>query len=489
MKKLCKKTFFCIPIILLTVSCSNSQINTSEKLAEIKQHSWTELSSKYENLYLEDNMQNNISNEMLSEWWTILKDDTLAELIMLSLDNNKDLQKAKANVTEARAVLGINKAELLPWLDSSNNFERKKVSDNSPSEKTGVFNTYKLGIDASWEIDIFGGNRAKVEAAQKDLEAQYAELHAVWVSLTSEVVINYLSLRTLQERLSIAENNLKLQEDTVNLLQSKYNSKLIDELPLNQAKYTASQTEAIIPTIKINIEETLNRLAVLTGQLPGSLEKTLSEKKSLPDINEMIYVGIPADVLRQRPDIQMAEYKLEAQIARTKSAKADLKPKLILFGSIGLESYNSGSLLSTQSKGFSLTPQISFPIFHAGAIKNNIKVQSAKEEQYLAEYENTILNAVAEVRNALTSVSQENKKNFSLKEGVENAKLALKVTEDRYSNGLNDFESVLDAQRSLLSLQEQYVISQGQKISNLVGVFKALGGGWQPLFQQEKLSK
>lgn len=484
MGKQIKKILYYVPIILLTVSCSNSQSTISEKFSQSKQHKWTELSSKYENSYSDNKIQKNLSLDVLSNWWLVLEDDTLTQLINLSLNNNKSLQEARARVNEARAALGISQAKLLPWLDSNNGWERKKTSDNSPNP-SGIANVYKLGIDASWEIDIFGGNQYKIEAATADLQTQHAQLHSAWVTLTSEVAINYLSLRTLQERLSIAEANLALQEDTVQLLQSKYNNGLIDGLALNQAKYTASQTKSTIPTIKISIEETLNNLAVLTGQLPGSLEKKLIEKKSLPNINEMIYVGIPAETLRQRPDIQAAEYQLEAQIARTKSAKTDLKPKLILFGSIGLESISSGSLLSAGSKGFSIGPQISLPIFHAGAIRKNIKVQTAREEQYLAAYENTILNAVAEVRNSLTAINQETEKNISLKEGVQTASLALEISQEKYNNGLIDFQNVLDAQRALLSLEDQYAVSKGQKISNLVGLFKALGGGWEPLTSEQ----
>ena len=484
MGKQLKKILYYVPIILLTVSCSNSQSTISEKFSQSKQHKWTELSSKYENSYSDNKIQKNLSLDVLSNWWLVLEDDTLTQLINLSLNNNKSLQEARARVNEARAALGISQAKLLPWLDSNNGWERKKTSDNSPTP-SGIANVYKLGIDASWEIDIFGGNQYKIEAATADLQTQHAQLHSAWVTLTSEVAINYLSLRTLQERLSIAEANLALQEDTVQLLQSKYNNGLIDGLALNQAKYTASQTKSTIPTIKISIEETLNNLAVLTGQLPGSLEKKLIEKKSLPNINEIIYVGIPAETLRQRPDIQAAEYQLEAQIARTKSAKTDLKPKLILFGSIGLESISSGSLLSAGSKGFSIGPQISLPIFHAGAIRKNIKVQTAREEQYLAAYENTILNAVAEVRNSLTAINQETEKNISLKEGVQTASLALEISQEKYNNGLIDFQNVLDAQRALLSLEDQYAVSKGQKISNLVGLFKALGGGWEPLTSEQ----
>ena len=484
MKKLCKHISYSILTALFIISCSSTPSPTEKQFLESRQQKWTELSTEYDSPYFDGKQQESLSPEVLADWWKVLDDDTLTQLITLSLKNNRNLQEARAKVNEARAALGMSQAELLPWLDSNNAWGRAKIPDSFPAQ-SGIYEIYRLGIDASWEIDIFGSNRYKTEAAKSDLLTQNAQLHSTWVSLSSEVAVNYISLRTLQERLSIAENNLALQENTVQLLQSKYNNGLIDELNLNQAKYTSSQTKAAIPVIKINIEETLNNLAILTGQIPGSLEKELLKKKELPEINEMIYVGIPAEALRQRPDIQAAEHRLEAQIARTKSARADLLPKFKLFGSIGLESISSGSLLSGASQGFSLLPQISFPIFHAGAIRKNINVQSAREEQYLAAYENTVLTAAAEVRNSLTAVSQETEKNISLKEGVDSASKALTIAQKKYNNGLTDYQSVLDAQRSLLALEDQYAISKGQKISNLVGLFKALGGGWKPLTQED----
>ena len=484
MKKLCKQILCSTFMVLIIISCSSTPGPTEKQFLESKQQKWTELSTKYDSPYFDGKEQENLSPEVLADWWTVLEDDTLTELITLSLKNNRNLQEARAKVNEARAALGISQAELLPWLDSNNAWGRAKIPESFPGQ-SGIYEVYRLGIDASWEIDIFGGNRYKTDAAKSDLLAQNAQLHSTWVSLTSEIAVNYVSLRTLQERLTIAENNLALQESTVKLLQSKYKNGLIDEMNLNQAKYTASQTKATIPTIKINIEEIMNNLSLLTGQIPEKNKKKLLEKKELPDIDEMIYVGIPAEALRQRPDIQAAEHQLESQIARTKSARTDLLPKLKLFGSIGLESISSGSLLSGASQGFSLLPQITFPIFHAGAIRKNINVQSAREEQYLAVYENTVLNAAAEVRNSLVAISQETEKNTALKEGVDSAAAALKIAQKKYNNGLQDYQGVLDAQRSLLSMQDQYAISNGQKITNLVGLFKALGGGWKPLTQDD----
>ena len=293
--------------------------------------------------------------------------------------------------------------------------------------------------------------------------------------------MNYLSLRTLQDRLDIAQKNLALQTKTLKLLQSRYDAGLSDALALSQAKYTAEQTRSMIPPIRTSIEQTMNGLALLVGVVPGSLEEMLGEKKPLPKPDAVNLVGIPADYLRQRPDIRAAERRLAAQIARKKSAKTDLLPKFFLFGSVGLESLSSGNLFSSDSYSYGFGPKITWPIFHGGAIRNNIRVQTAREEQYLAAYEGAVLNAVAEVRDALTANSQERERNSALKQGVISARNALKVADDQYRNGLTNFNNVIDAQRALLLLEEQQAISEGQMTSNIVRLFKALGGGWEPL--------
>jgi len=268
----------------------------------------------------------------------------------------------------------------------------------------------------------------------------------------------------------------------VELLQSQYDSGLKDGLALSQAKYTMEQTRSTVPPLRTSIEETMNRLAILVGQVPGSLEEMLGEYRPLPKPEAVDLVGIPANSLRQRPDIYSAERRLAAQIARKKAAQRDLWPKFNLFGSIGLESFNSTSGLSlSDGVSYSFGPSISWPIFRGGAIRNNIKVQTAKQEQLLAAYEQTVLNAVAEVRNALTSETQERERNQSLQRGVEAARTAYEIAKDKYKNGLTDFNNVIGAQSALLTLEEQYAISEGQMLSNIVRVFKVLGGGWAPL--------
>jgi len=483
MKKL---TALMVALLFLGVgsSLSAARENTLPKDLQLELGKWTDLAKRYPMPYFASpEVPDAPAPEVLARWWDFLGDDTLTKLILLSLENNRDIRTARSKFAEARAALGISKSAVLPWIDGSGSFTNLKSGENAnlSGQQVGPVDLYKLGIDASWEIDFSGAQALKIEASAADLQAQYGALHSAWVSLSSEVALNYLSLRTLQKRLLVAKKNLSLQLETVELLQSKYDSGLADELDLSQAKYTMEQTKSTIPPIRAGMEEAMNRLAILVGEVPGSLSEDLSEYRPLsgPEID---LVGIPADFLRQRPDIFMAERQLVAQIARKDAAKKDFIPKLLLFGSIGLESYGSASGLSISDGGlYSISPQISWPIFHGGAIRKNIQVQTERQEQALAAYEQTVLNAVAEVRNALTAETQERERNESLQRGVTAATTAMEVAEDQYNHGLKDFNNVIIAQSALLRLEEQLAISDGQMLSNLIQIFKALGGGWAPM--------
>ncbi len=409
-------------------------VNAAEPLSlagerAVVSSNWMELAKQHPMPYLASHQgfSEAPSAEVLASWWDAFGDETLTALILESLANNRDLAAAMSRLEQARAALGISRATVLPWLDSSNVLTRTKTGENGSStgQQIGPIDFYSLGIDASWEIDIFGGKRQKVKAGKADIQAQYGDLHDAWVSLSSEVAVNYAALRTLQKRLEVAEKNLEIQVSTLELLQSQYDSGLRDGLALNQAKYTVEQTRSTIPPIRTGIEETMNRLAILVGQIPGNLVETLAEYRPLPAYESNDLVGIPANCVRQRPDIYSAEQRLVAQIARKKEAQRDIWPKLYLLGSIGLEAFSSTSGLSvSDGESYSFGPSISFPLFHGGAIRNNIKVQTAKQEEMLATYEQTVLNAVAEVRNALTAETQERERNLTLVRGVEAAKHA-----------------------------------------------------------------
>ena len=475
-------------LIMLTAGtafAAKAEPQPSSRDIQLKNGEWTALAQIYPVPSVSSDVSQALTPERLASWWNVFNDPMMTELVLASLKGNRDLAAARAKVTEARATLGVSQASLLPWLDSTNFWSNGRTPVQAGGSGNST-NLYKLGIDASWEIDIFGGQRASVRAQRATLEAQYAALYSAWTSLASEVAMNYISLRTLQERLAIARYNLSLQQNTVDIQQSKVDSGLSDSLALKQAQYTMEQTKAGIPSIESSIEQTMNALAILVGEVPGTLAEKLAAKQPIPKISDTRFLGIPANAIRQRPDIRQAERLLVAQLARKKSAQADLWPKFYLTGSIGTEAGNWGSLFGGPAKLYSFMPQISWPIFHAGAIRNNIKAQGAIAEQLLASYEQTVLSAVGEVRDSLSANVKEYERSESLRRGVEAAQAALDVANDKYANGLVDFTNVINAQRSLTSRSEEYVISQGQISANAVALFKALGGGWQPMEEAER---
>jgi NodT family efflux transporter outer membrane factor (OMF) lipoprotein len=446
----------------------------------VRRGAWDELVRKYDGEASGD--EASVSAETLAEWWKTFGDEILDGLITEALENNRDLRAANAKVTEARAALGIRESALLPQLDGAASWNRAEASENSASRGARADIT-SIGLDASWEIDIFGGKKFETEAAEADLEASHAALHSAWVTLSSEVALNYLSLRTLQERLRVAVLNLKLQEETFGMISSLYEAGLIDSLALNQSRYTVETTKASIPALKAGIEAVTNALAILSGRIPGSMGESLAKTLSLPKPSVSL-TGIPADAARQRPDVRAAERALAAQISRRKSAERDRYPRFYLAGSIGLETLSGGSIFSGDSVGFSFGPRITLPIFHGGAIRKNIAAQTAREEQLLAAYEGTVLKAVAEVRDALSANYQEAERNKSLRAALSAARDAHASASDRYRNGLTDFSDVISAETALLSLEDQFAVSEGQMASGVVRVFKALGGGWAPLTER-----
>ena len=453
----------------------------------IRNGDWLGLVSKYDNEFAKQSDDDSeLSNETLADWFTRMDSDTLTQLVLRAFENNRNLVSARARVQEARAALGISNAAALPWLDSAASWAYYQSSDNSAQRGT-LSKTTRLGIDAAWEIDIFGGVGLKTEAAEANLESSYAALHSVWVTLSSETALSYISFCTLRERLNIAERNLALQEESLSLLTSQYKAGLRDSLAISQASYTVEQTRSSIPLLKISMENVLNALAILTGEAPGSLEYFLRERHDLPKLfKEDEFTGIPADTLRQRPDVRAAERALAAQIAMRKSAERDMLPRFFLLGSIGLETLD-GSLFSGNSVGFSFGPRITLPIFHGGAIRRNIEVQTAKEEQMLAAYEGVVLAAAAEVRNALVANAQEVDRNVALRAGAASARSALEIAYDRHTSGLADYYSVIGAQTSLLSLEDALAVSDGQMTGNVIRIFKALGGGWKPFSNEEQI--
>lgn len=334
-------------------------------------------------------------------------------------------------------------------------------------------------------MDIFGGVRRSIEASQADLEASHENLHDVLVSLLAEVAINYIDVRTLQSRLSVAERNMESQNETYQLTLWRYQAGLTDELSVQQARYNLENTHSQIPPFRTGIEEAMNRIAVLTGEQPGKVHEELKKQSPIPVVPQEIAVGVPADVLRNRPDVRRSERELAAQTARVGIATAELYPKLTLSGSIGIETLKMNNSPTSQTWSLSGGPGITWAIFKAGAIRQNIEVQSALQEQYLVAYEAAVLGALEEVENAFVAYAEEQNKRDNLQEAALAAKKAAELARQKYEAGLTDFNNVLEAQRSLFNFQDQLAQSNGAVVSNLVRLYKALGGGWTPMASNE----
>jgi len=412
----------------------------------------------------------------LSRWWTVLNDPLLESLETEAVQGNLSLKEAHGRVREARALRGISRTGLFPRLDGTAAATRIRASENSGTG--GEKELYAAGFDAGWELDIFGGVRRKVEAADADLAASQESLRDVLVSLTAEVGLNYVEVRTYQARLATAGENLKDQQQTYDLNKSRYDAGLIDELAVQQSLYNLERTRSQIPPLEIGLAAAMNRLAVLLGEKPGSLETKLASPAPVPAAPVSVAVGVPADALRRRPDIRRAERELAAQTARIGAATADLYPKFRLAGSIGLESLTADKLPEWASRVYRVGPAVSWNIFDAGAIRRNIEVQNARQEQALVRYQAAVLRALAEVENSLVAFVKEQDHRHALTRAAEAAAMAKRTALDLYQAGLVDFTDVLDAQRSLLAAEDELVQSTGAVTAGLVRLYKALGGGW-----------
>lgn len=412
----------------------------------------------------------------LAEWWNTFNDPVLSDLILCAVKGNLDLKEARARVREARANRGISRSALFPVINSSGKATKTRSSGNSGSGTEGEL--YALGFDAGWELDVFGGVRRSIEVAEAELQSTDADLRNVIISLLAEVALNYVDARSYQTRMVLTDSNIKTQEETYKLVQLRFQAGLSDDLELQQAWYNLANTRSQMPTLRTGFREANNRLAVLLGEQPGAVLKQLEVTKPIPVVPLEVAVSIPADALRHRPDVYQAERNLAAQTAKIGVATAELYPKLSLAGSIGLDALSTGNLFSKGSRTYSIGPEVTWTIFDAGAIRRNIDIQSALQEQKLFQYESVILTALEEVENALVAFDQEQVSRESLKEAAQAAREAAHLSQVKFNAGLMGFSDVLETQRSLLSFEDQLAQSENAVASDLIRLYKALGGGW-----------
>jgi NodT family efflux transporter outer membrane factor (OMF) lipoprotein len=425
----------------------------------------------------------------LSQWWTRFNDPVLDSLIAEAVRSNHDLRIAAARVREARAQRKVTSADQYPAVNTSGLYRRTRQSDNSSGFGGGSFgggsgfsadeNLYQVGFDAGWELDLFGGIRRAVEAADADIAGFEENRRDVLVSLLAEVARNYVELRGFQRQLAIARANIASEQDTVDLTDSRYRAGLTGELDLKRAQALVAGTQAQVPALESLIHQAIHRLSVLEGRPPGTLLDQLLNASTIPKSSPEIPAGVPSDLLRRRPDIRRAERELAAATARIGIATADLFPKFSLTGSLGLQSSEPKDLLNYGSRFWSFGPTVKWPVFDAGKIRANIQVQNERESQALARYEKAVLTALEETENALVNYSREQLRRESLSTAAAANRRAVELANELYSKGLADFLNVLEAQRALYLSEDQLVQSERVVSANLVAVYKALGGGWE----------
>jgi NodT family efflux transporter outer membrane factor (OMF) lipoprotein len=415
----------------------------------------------------------------LAHFWTALDDPLLTQLVERALVANYDVAAADARLQQARAERKIAIGAFFPTITASGGARRVHVSGTSGGIE-GNASLYSAGLDASWEIDLFGRLRRGLEAANADRDASAENLRDVQVSLVGEVALAYVDARALQERLRIAEATLASQTETYEITDWRAQAGLTTELDVDRARTALAATQSAIPSLRIALAADRNSLAILLGESPGALDESLEAEQPIPVTPREVAVGVPADALAQRPDVRRAERALAAETARIGVVTANAYPTLDALGSIGLEALSPDELFRAGGWVGSLASTATQTLFAGGQILGSIEAQDAVRDQVLANYRSTVLSALNEVENALVAYAQEQNRRQALAEGADAAERALALAQDQYGSGLIDFQDVLDAQRSLYLLQDQLAASEGLVTSNLIRLYKAIGGGWTP---------
>ena len=413
----------------------------------------------------------------LADWWKRFNDPVLDALISDALAHNPDVRIALSRIAQARATRIVEKSGLLPSLSAGVSGQGKRTRDHR-ADIVSESDNYSASLDASWEIDLFGKQRLALAAADADLAQTEENFHAAQVSLAAEVATAYVDLRSAEAQLAVVRRSLDSREETARLTRWRQEAGVGDILDTRQAESALEQARASIPALQQTASETRNQLAVLSGRAPGSLDVLLGSTERVPAAPAALAIGIPAETLRQRPDVRAAGHAVEAASKRSEAARRERLPSLNLSGSLGVEAGELGRLASPSATIAGIAGSLTAPIFSAGRISANIRIQDETARQALTTYESTVLDALAEVENALEAIRRQTERRASLELAAAAAREAHTLARQRYEAGSVDFLQVLDAERTLLSAEQSLVTTDADLSSAHVRLYKALGGGW-----------
>ncbi len=413
----------------------------------------------------------------LARWWKRFDDPTLNRVISDALANSPDVASASARIRESRAQRNAAAASLFPSLSGSANTSTSESKNDGFGKNSSTSNS--AGLSASWEVDLFGKNRSSVEAAAATVGASEENFHSVQAALASEIAIAYTNLRVDEASLETLHRTLKTREETNQLAQWRTQSGEADSLESSQSLSSLEQARAAVPSLEQSIGQARNLLALLSGKTPGSLDGLLSSgKKSIPNPARNLAVGIPADTIRQRPDVRVAGYQLLAAAANIRATDAERFPSLSLSGSLGLNTVGAGRLFNPESAATGIAAGITSPIFDAGRIRANIEASSASEEQTYQTYRSTVLTALSEVEDALIACRRTTERLEILEKATAAAREADTLARQNYQAGVTDILTVLESQRSLLGLEDSLFNVRASRTIAYIQLYKALGGGW-----------
>ena len=422
-------------------------------------------------------------------WWETLNDSTLNGLIKRAVQSNPNLLSAEARIRESRANRGFVASGLFPQLSATGSYATQQESQNLPGFSeianqgfaiAGLkSDLWQAGFDMSWELDIFGQTRRELESANYSLQAAFWDQRDVLVSLLAEVAADYIQLRGEQRELEIANVNLQSQQQTLDLTQRKAEGGLVPYLDVAQQQAQVATTASTIPSFEAAIRLSIHHLGILLGEDPGALSAELSPEAPIPVGPGSVPPSIPADLLRRRPDVRSAERQLAAATANIGVAVGDLFPKVNLTGNFGQASATPKALFDYASQTFSLGPTINWDIFDAGKVISNIKVMKARQVEALQAYRTVVLQSFSDVDDSLVTLNREQVRLEALRQSVQANQRAVDLSMELFQKGSADFLSVLDAQRSLFAAQDQMAVSEEAVSTDLVALYKALGGGWE----------
>lgn len=416
----------------------------------------------------------------LGKWWTSFGDPSLNSLVERAVTSNLDVHQAQARIRQARASRGVVAAGFWPLGDAVATGRRSRSVGSSTRGTLGTTqNLFVAGLDAAWELDIFGGTRRSIEAADADIVATVEDHRDLLVSLTAEVALNYINLRGLQQQVLLTQKDLKTQEHTRELTRARFRAGLVSALDVANAEAHAATTAAQIPVLEAAVQQTIYNLSVLLSLEPSALSSELSAAAAIPASPPEVPVVLPSELLLRRPDVRRAEAQIHAATARIGVATADLFPKLNLAGSTGFQGNKTNDWLKWGNRVWSFGPSSDWNLFDAGRIRSNIKVQQALQEEAVFSYRKTVLTAFQDVENALIAHDKERVRQKALQDAVRANRKALDLATTLYTRGQTDFINVLDAERSLYASENALVQSTQALSVQVVALYKALGGGWE----------